>query len=608
MTKPILNHPFVKLFFVVILAAGLIVGVVLPLAPAVHANGSVIEVNKFLDDEYGGGPFCTLREAVRAANSGSLFGACDGTGATVIYLEAGTYELTRIGSKEDNNATGDLDITGTLTISGAGAGSTIIDASGLITDRVLDIHSGAVVKISGVTIINGQTPDGDAGGNGEAGGGIRNSGSLTITNSAITSNTTGAGGSGGGNGGNGGGIYNDNSMTIINSTISHNTTGDGDDAGGGSGGNGGGINNSSGDTLIINNSTVSSNTTGAGGSGAMGGSGGWGGGLSNQGALTLANSTVSHNSTGANGSIGAISGGGGIIIWAGTLNSTNNTIANNQTGERGGGIAVAANSQMTNTILAGNTATTGPDCFDSGGNLTSQDFNLVEDVSSGNCIFGGPNDLTSQDPQLSPLADNGGETKTHALQAGSPAIDAADCSGSGLSTDQRGKFRPVDTPLVANAGSDGCDIGAYEAQPEFSLHKTASSLNPQAGDQLNYIIVITNSGLLSATGAVISDPLDTNLALTGSVTIDPEQDIITAPSITIKDITITPGLRITITIPVVISSSVISGTKITNTVTLTSLEIITPITPGRGGISVITVSSTTGPGGDNYLPLILKDS
>ena len=63
------------------------------------------------------------------------------------FLPAGTYTLTRAGTNEDAAATGDLDITQNLTITGAGAATTIIDGNQL--DRVFQNH-GATVTISGV--------------------------------------------------------------------------------------------------------------------------------------------------------------------------------------------------------------------------------------------------------------------------------------------------------------------------------------------------------------------------------------------------------------------------------------------------------------------------
>src|SRR5439155_6274327 len=90
------------------------------------------------------------------------------------------------------------------------------------------------------------------------------------------------------------------------------------------------------------------------------------------------------------------------------------------------------------------------------------------------CLLAGAGDIENADPLLGPLQDNGGATQTHALLAGSPAIDAGDNNGC-PGTDQRGIARPVD------ANSDGvaiCDIGAFEA-PAGTTLPTASP-TPQA--------------------------------------------------------------------------------------------------------------------------------
>ncbi len=66
------------------------------------------------------------------------------------------------------------------------------------------------------------------------------------------------------------------------------------------------------------------------------------------------------------------------------------------------------------------------------------------------------------DPKLGALAGNGGPTETHALLAGSPAIDKGN---NDLATDQRGEKRPFDDPSIAPAtGGDNSDIGSFEAQ------------------------------------------------------------------------------------------------------------------------------------------------
>ncbi len=104
---------------------------------------------------------------------------------------------------------------------------------------------------------------------------------------------------------------------------------------------------------------------------------------------------------------------------------------------------------------------------DVAGAFTSYGYNLigVGDASSGlvNATNGDLVGTTNAPviPWLGPLQDNGGPTLTHALLAGSPAIDAG--TNSGLAFDQRGQPRTIDNPAVLNgAGSDGTDIGALE--------------------------------------------------------------------------------------------------------------------------------------------------
>jgi hypothetical protein len=79
---------------------------------------------------------------------------------------------------------------------------------------------------------------------------------------------------------------------------------------------------------------------------------------------------------------------------------------------------------------------------------TVSDHSLDSDNS---CVLIGPGDLPGVAPLLGPLANNGGPTDTHALLAGSPAIDAG---GICAPTDQRGVTRPQ---------GPACDIGAFEA-------------------------------------------------------------------------------------------------------------------------------------------------
>ena len=207
--------------------------------------------------------------------------------------------------------------------------------------------------------------------------------------------------------------------------------------------NGAGIINEGLSTLTIRESAIVGNQSDEGG------------GIGNHGSLTLVNSTVSGNTALESGGLG-----GGLYnigdpfftqILA-TFTAVNSTIAFNVVADpdNGGGIFNDfAQVNLVNTIISGNT---GGDCFTSDTTQTS-DHSLDSD---GSCGLTGPGDLPAVDPLLGPLADNGGPTDTHALLAGSPAIDA----GSGASCpaiDQRGVTRPQ---------GPGCDIGAFESAVE----------------------------------------------------------------------------------------------------------------------------------------------
>jgi hypothetical protein len=333
---------------------------------------------------------CTLRAAIMEANA--LAGPDD------VVVPAGTYVLTIAGQGEDAAVTGDLDITGDLSIMGAGPATTIVDGGAL--DTVFHILSGNTVEISGVTIRNG------------SGGGISNSGIRTIGKDTV--------------------------LTLIDSTVSDNSTGA---SGGGIFSIGGLVNGIRvGSFVTLNNSTVSGNTiTGNAG----------GGGIANlAGTLTLINSTVSGNTTAAQ--------GGGIYNWVeDTTTLTNSTISGNTAATHGGGIVIESGTvTFKNTIVAGNHHGGSVVPNDCTGTLTSQGHNLIEAVSSCTIIGDTTRNITGQDALLGPLQDNGGATFTHALLAGSPAIDAGSTDCPPPATDQRGIARPLGA---------GCDIGAFEA-------------------------------------------------------------------------------------------------------------------------------------------------
>ena len=130
-------------------------------------------------DELNADGDCALREAIEAANTDAPVDACAaGNGLDTISIPAGTYLLAIPGADEDANATGDLDVTASVTITGAGEAMTILDGAGL--DRVLDVdpaQAGTLdVAISGLTVPGGV-------------GGIRSFGSVAITDVTARDNT-----------------------------------------------------------------------------------------------------------------------------------------------------------------------------------------------------------------------------------------------------------------------------------------------------------------------------------------------------------------------------------------------------------------------------------
>jgi len=140
---------------------------------------------------------CSLRGAFIAANARA--------GADTIRLPAGGYWLTATGTDEDAAVTGDLDAvdtSGELTLTGAGADTTIID--GNHSDRVLHVFAGVAAKVSGVTLQSGGSGDG---------GGILNLGEATLSNITLTRNVAT----------DGGGILNLGTATFFNSTVSENS-------------------------------------------------------------------------------------------------------------------------------------------------------------------------------------------------------------------------------------------------------------------------------------------------------------------------------------------------------------------------------------------------
>ncbi|MBF2048181.1 MAG: DUF4347 domain-containing protein, partial [Elainella sp. C42_A2020_010] len=292
-------------------------------------------------------------------------------------------------------ATGTITLTtGQLTITDSvSINGNGITISGNNSSRVFNIDSGNIVADRTVSLDRVTITGGNAGG--FDGGGIRSREILTVTNSTISNSVSRAGG----------GIDSNGSLSVANSTISNNSSTFG----------GGIVSNSElfGPITVIRNSTISGNSSGAGG------------GIYNfNGLLQLRNSTVTANSAPAGRGSGVISVGSDI------------------------------RTEVVSSIIAGNSSSDVD--FDGITNtFLSQGNNLI---GTGNAT-GNFNQSTDQtgitNPGLAALANNGGPTQTHALQAGSAAINRGS-NPNGLTTDQRG-------PGFARVINGTIDIGAFES-------------------------------------------------------------------------------------------------------------------------------------------------
>jgi hypothetical protein len=396
-----------------------------------------------------------------ADNSASL-NASGGYGGGIIVVGQASHSVVELtNSAVNNNHVG----AGGANGANGGGGGGIYFVSG-------DLLSLSNSQVNGNTAGPGAAGNGAGtganGGDGGNGGGIYIYGApLSLVNSSVSGNGAGDGATGtnyGGTGGYGGGIFADSNsaLSVYGSTIHGNHSGDG--ANGGTFAFGGGFGGGMyliGGTAAINGSTVSGNSTGDGGGPSPQGSGGRGGGIYSTANLALDNSTISGNSTGVSGGgTNSFNGmGAGLIAWGLRSDISNSTISNNVSSRTIGGLQIANTLVMTNTIIANNIAneTNWPDCY---GTIVSGGYNLVEEENGCTITGDTTGNITGQDPHMGPLQNNGGPSSTHALLAGSVAIDAggpAGCSG----VDQRGYGRPVD------GNGDGlsyCDMGAFEVQ------------------------------------------------------------------------------------------------------------------------------------------------
>ncbi len=407
------------------------------------------------DARYGGGVYkeydgtleivdSTISDNSASKGGGALYTA----GVGDLYITNSTFDGNTAGS---GAGVGELGNDGNVTITGSTFSNNTANGNGgaFYIERGVE----GTVSISGSTFSDNTATSG-------AGGAIygRNGGSFTITNSSFDGNTAGSGG--------GGAVFarNNESFTVTSSTFSGNHASSW----------GGALYLETDaqvvtvtDSLFTGNSAVQ-----AGGALDFDGDGQ---------VVTINNSTIVDNTSGTD--------GGG--IWkesAGSLTINMSTITENSAANSGGVFFNKPNQNpqadvtITGTILAGNTGTAGAaDDLGTYADATSPVATISDSilgaVEAGITVTAS-NNIDATAPGfvigLGALANNGGATKTMALLAGSPAIDAGPATvptftGNGF--DQRG------TPF-ARVSNGRSDIGAFE----FQVDPTPSTTTTIATD------------------------------------------------------------------------------------------------------------------------------
>jgi CSLREA domain-containing protein len=351
----------------------------------------------------------------------------------------GTLTLVRctVDRSSSTSGAGGIDSHGSLTL----AHSTVADneGTGIVQHNhaTLRITNSTVARntAAGIENLGGELVLARSSVMSNGGGGVQVEwGTSSLDLAKITDNTTSSWG--------GGISLFRGALTLTNSTVARNSAVDG-----------GGVANIGGD-FDISRSTLNNNTATNRGGGIFSTVDDNFGRLS--GRVTLTNSTVSRNAAAVGGGIENSDRLGGAHVAV-----LSSTVALNSAREAGGGVHNGedgfenSNSvSLHNTLVARNSAPDGPDAVrafaqfsligdGTGSGLTNTNGNQVGKVAPNSGVI---------DPRIGALADNGGPTRTHALLAGSPAIDAASATDS-PARDQRGVARPR---------GPGDDVGSYE--------------------------------------------------------------------------------------------------------------------------------------------------
>lgn len=396
---------------------------------------------------------CTLRAAVQQANA-----APD---PDTIVLPPGLFDVYLYGPDEDAAQTGDLDITTPVAIVGAAASLTIVRGS---TDRVFDVRPGGSLDVRALTVTGGVL-DGTTGTGG--GAGVRSLGTLSadgiiVSENAIVTPATAAGG----------GIAIEGGHAVLRaSTLSLNSAATG---------SGRAIAITGGDAQL-ENLTVARNA----GAGANGGA------IAARAPTTLRGSTIVDNR------------GGGVVVSAGVPVTFETVLAG-----RNGAFDCSAASPADLSFTSGNAITIDDPsgrCAETGDAVT---------------LLGQSAELA-----LTPLQLNGGPVPTMLPVPGSPAIDAGGACSARLPRDARGGSRAqaaacdagaVETGSLGNlapslsAGPAGATVGGPVVITAVVRNHGVDELNAAAVD-LSFsggaIVAASTPGGICTGGAPLSCPL-----------------------------------------------------------------------------------------------------
>jgi hypothetical protein len=394
------------------------------------------------------GGTCTLGRAITSANNDASRFCMPGSGADTIVLSANsTQTLTTINNTVFGRS-GLPVVRSSITIDGNH--STIRRASSSPSFRILTIVEGRLT-LRETTVTGGKAVEGFGSYSGFGGGLFVYEGSVGLVRSTVTGNR--AQGPGGGVQG----FHGD--LSMIASTISGNSAF----------GEGGGVSLYPNSGASITRSTISGNEARSNG----------GGGLSVGYSSTafLTNSTVANNTADFGGGIGIGAAGSGSSVAL-----VNSTLSGNAAAVDGGGIwhSIDAALTLTHTLISGNTAIRGAELCSTrySYGVRAGDLNLIGHKGLTNArafrnFTPGATDITATSDGNTRKAlnailntnlnKNGGPTRTHALVAGSPAIDAINNGTCPPPVqDQRGILRPKDGN---GDGGVACDIGSFERNP-----------------------------------------------------------------------------------------------------------------------------------------------